>query len=350
MIPLSLVDRKINIKANFQLNDFKRSKYGEFCLNTFLNRYLAGNRSLKESRSLSRKRLALVTSHIGYLDPEAVDLVAQMNNYENAKKIFSSTSTISIETLLDANKLVASENIKSGSIREMQNWIGGDTPNKALHVPPPPEYLDELINDWLAFVNCSSLAEEVIAIIGHNQLLSIHPFTDGNGRVARLFLHVLLEKKYGDIIHPILYRIHEEYGEYINAINSTLEEEGLSNNLHDFWNKSLLWGNNLMKKLHEILEVGQSEIFRIISLRPISKDAQILIGHLWSQPIVCELGLFKHFGWNFYTSQSAIKELINANLLFPRKLRQPENAIIYDCPLIFDVWKELDNLIFSYKE
>ncbi len=85
----------------------------------------------------------------------------------------------------------------AGTIRDRQNWIGGNAynPGRADFVPPPPEYVKELMADLVAFVNRSDLPPAVQAAIAHAQFETIHPFADGNGRVGRALVHVVLRRR-----------------------------------------------------------------------------------------------------------------------------------------------------------
>ncbi len=93
-----------------------------------------------------------------------------------------------------------------GEFRTSQNWIGGSRPGNAVYVPPPPEKLPECIGDLEKFINDipDKTPTLIKAALAHVQFESIHPFLDGNGRVGRLLITVLLcsEKILKD---PLLY-------------------------------------------------------------------------------------------------------------------------------------------------
>jgi len=78
----------------------------------------------------------------------------------------------------------------AGRLRDVQNWIGGSdySPRDALHVPPAPERVPELMADLVAYLNRDDVPVMVQAAIGHAQFESIHAFTDGNGRIGRLLM------------------------------------------------------------------------------------------------------------------------------------------------------------------
>jgi Fic family protein len=83
-----------------------------------------------------------------------------------------------------------------GRLRMVQNWIGGnDNPCGADFVPPPPEYVPDLLADLCEAVNDDLLPPIVQAAIVHGQFETIHPFDDGNGRTGRALIHVVLRRR-----------------------------------------------------------------------------------------------------------------------------------------------------------
>lgn len=81
-----------------------------------------------------------------------------------------------------------------GEFRRSQNWIGkpGDTLNQASYVPPPPDALGEQLARWERFLHDRTQPPLVHAALVHYQFEAIHPFLDGNGRVGRLLITLLL--------------------------------------------------------------------------------------------------------------------------------------------------------------
>jgi len=84
-----------------------------------------------------------------------------------------------------------------GEFRRSQNWIGppGCTLSDATFVPPPPDRLMECLGAWETFLHDDSLPPLVHAALAHSQFEAIHPFLDGNGRVGRLMITLLLVVK-----------------------------------------------------------------------------------------------------------------------------------------------------------
>ena len=89
---------------------------------------------------------------------------------------------------------VRGANKQPGEIRQSQNWIGGTRPGNAVFVPPPPEQVPPLLSDLEKYIHGDDdLHPLVRAGLAHVQFETIHPYLDGNGRIGRLFITLLLE-------------------------------------------------------------------------------------------------------------------------------------------------------------
>jgi Fic family protein len=97
-------------------------------------------------------------------------------------------------------------NKSPGEFRRSQNWIGGIRPGKAQFVPPPPEMVMELMSDLEKFIHDEDqkLPSLIKAALVHVQFETIHPFLDGNGRLGRLLITLMLCAD-DVLIKPILY-------------------------------------------------------------------------------------------------------------------------------------------------
>ncbi len=111
-----------------------------------------------------------------------------------------------------------------GVLRQTQNWIGGSwyNPLRAAYVPPQPDCVPALVDDLMAFVNDSSLPKVAIAAIAHAQMVTIHPFVDGNGRISRALGHVALRRAglCARSIAPVSLVLATSKEQYIRALTS----------------------------------------------------------------------------------------------------------------------------------
>jgi Fic family protein len=101
---------------------------------------------------------------------------------------------------------VRGDHATPGELRRSQNWIGpvGCTLANATYVPPPPDVLMECLGAWEGFLHDESLPALVQSALAHYQFETIHPFLDGNGRVGRLLITLLLHHR-GVLPMPLLY-------------------------------------------------------------------------------------------------------------------------------------------------
>lgn len=93
-----------------------------------------------------------------------------------------------------------------GEFRKSQNWIGGDRPGNAIFVPPPADKVMECLGDLEKFLHNDPVKTPVLikAALAHVQFETIHPFLDGNGRLGRLLVTLILCSE-NALSDPILY-------------------------------------------------------------------------------------------------------------------------------------------------
>ncbi len=97
--------------------------------------------------------------------------------------------------LMDGLTTVRGGNKRSGEYKKDQNWIGGATIQAARFVPAPPKEADEAMNMLERFINREApeaIPPLIEAAIVHYQFETIHPFSDGNGRVGRILIPIIL--------------------------------------------------------------------------------------------------------------------------------------------------------------
>ena len=124
---------------------------------------------------------------------------------------------------------VRGRDLTPGELRRTQNWIGhsGCTLNEASFVPPPPHEVPEALSQLEKFIhNPGNLPKLVWIGLVHAQFETIHPFLDGNGRVGRLLIILLLCEQQV-LARPILYLSHyfkQHRQEYYERLQSVRDE------------------------------------------------------------------------------------------------------------------------------
>jgi Fic family protein len=138
------------------------------------------------------------------IDPRAARgsariVAANVSAMEEAIAIGDRTAPVTVDDLLaiHAVLMAGDERARPGRVREEQNWIGGRlaNPSDAAFVPPPEGLIAPLLEDLLTFMARDDLPAVPQAAVAHAQFETIHPFIDGNGRVGRALIHVVLRRR-----------------------------------------------------------------------------------------------------------------------------------------------------------
>jgi Fic family protein len=122
---------------------------------------------------------------------------------------------------------------RPGEFRTSQNWIGGPTAAEAVFVPPPPEHVAECMASLERFLNNEPdpTPSVIKAALAHVQFETIHPFLDGNGRLGRLLVPLILHVD-GLLERPLLYlslyfkQRREEYYARLGRVRTEGDWEG----------------------------------------------------------------------------------------------------------------------------
>lgn len=120
-----------------------------------------------------------------------------------------------------------------GEFRRQQNWIGGSRPSLAMFVPPPPDRLQQCLDEFERFLHEDPPTVPLLvkAAMAHAQFETIHPFLDGNGRLGRLLITLLLCAE-DAMAQPILYLSlyfkanREEYYQRLQLVRERADWEG----------------------------------------------------------------------------------------------------------------------------
>jgi Fic family protein len=134
------------------------------------------------------------------VDVTATEVLGNIDAMASAIRNIALGDPITLDLLLDFHRrLLTGTRLEThaGVIRSAQNWIVGSDYNlcSAAFVPPPPEFVRDLLDDLCCFCNQDSLPAVVQAAMAHAQFETIHPFVDGNGRTGRALIHFVLRRR-----------------------------------------------------------------------------------------------------------------------------------------------------------
>lgn len=176
-------------------------------------------------RRLARAMYADATGRGG--DRRAAEVVGNVQAMERAIELGSSARPMDVSDILEIHGMLlrhADDHAIAGMLRESQNWIGGSDwhPIGAAYVPPPPDLVPALLNDLCSFADRRDIAPVAQAAIVHAQFEHIHPFADGNGRVGRALIYVVLTSRgeIADYLPPISLALGAEPKGYVEGLGS----------------------------------------------------------------------------------------------------------------------------------
>jgi Fic family protein len=203
-----------------------------------------------------------------------------------------------------------------GEFRRSQNWIGspGCTLNTAKYVPPTPEELMNCLSSFEKFLHFKTLPPLIHIAMCHYQFEAIHPFLDGNGRMGRLLITLLLiERKV--LPTPVLY-----LSAFFEATRDEYYRQLYNVSSNGTWNDWILYflhgvtiqASDVLSRAERIntlivdwqIQVGQSE-----------GVAHLIVKQLAVNPYITAKKASETLGVAFTTAQRAITKLENLGIL-----------------------------------
>lgn len=213
---------------------------------------------------------------------------------------------------------VRGQDKQPGEVRRSQNWIGGSRPGNAQFVPPPPEEVMNCLTDLECWIHSGdSLPPLIKAGLAHVQFETIHPFLDGNGRIGRMLIGLLIEH-WGLLNQPLLYlslafkQRQQEYYQRLAAVRSEGDWEGWTEFFLDCVNEAAGDGIRVAQSLNALIARDRE---KIVKHERSTVAAIQLLEHLPSHPIITNAIATKLLGLTAPPTRKAIDLLESAGIL-----------------------------------
>lgn len=221
-----------------------------------------------------------------------------------------------------------------GEFRHSQNWIGGTRPGNALFVPPPPQHIE----DCMAALERSIHSEDelvlpalVRAALVHAQFETIHPFLDGNGRVGRLLI-VLMLFDAGVLDQPLLYLSYyfkQHRDEYYRLLN-TVRAEGDWEAWLDFFLEGVeSTATSAVQTAHQLLSLFRDDAARVRTLGRAAANALRVFDAFRARPLATLNDLTERTGVSYPTVARAVEALENLGIAREITGRKRERVFAY---------------------
>lgn len=236
-----------------------------------------------------------------------------------------------------------------GEVRRTQNWIGGSRPGNAAYVPPPPHLLGEVLSAFEKYLHADhKLPPLVRAGLLHVQFETIHPYLDGNGRIGRLLVTLLLEH-WNLLTKPLLYlslffkRHRDDYYRRLNAVRRDGDWEGW---LDFFLDGVATIADEAVASARELFALIAADRARVLEHDRMSVVGLRLFELLPRHPVVTVASVMKLVQTTKPTAGKAIDLLETTGVLVETTGRKRDRSFVYQHYLDrLRVGTELDGLV-----
>ncbi len=206
-----------------------------------------------------------------------------------------------------------------GEFRRSQNWIGGTRPGNASFVPPPADEVQECMNQLELFLHDVPEPTPPLlkAALAHVQFETIHPFLDGNGRLGRLLITLLLCEQ-GALREPMLYlslyfKTHRQrYYELLNSVRLTGDWESW---LGFFAEAVTYTSNQAVQTAQQLHDLSKQDRTRIGDLGRAARSALQVHRALMERPVANSNSLVAKTGLTPASVNNALGHLVRLGIV-----------------------------------
>ena len=261
---------------------------------------------------------------------EAKSRVGEVYNYSKALREclerIGAGEDISLDMIRHAHRILLDRapghGKKPGMVRTEQNWIGSErlhtSIRDAAYVPPAEHLLDGLLSNLVRFILSPppNMPVLVLCAVAHYQFESIHPFRDGNGRIGRLLVPLILARQ-RTLSRPLLSLssyIEENKAEYYDRLQDVRQYSKWTEWLEFFLKGVIKCSVEALNATDRMMEL-KSEYERNLRDARSPKSAVILAGNLFSSPVVSIPAAADHLKMTYASARNAVMHLVDAGIL-----------------------------------
>jgi Fic family protein len=221
-----------------------------------------------------------------------------------------------------------------GQFRRVQNWIGGNRPEAAHFVPPPPQQVEECMAALEQFIHSenSELPMLVRAAVAHVQFETIHPFLDGNGRVGRLLIALMLHDS-GMLAQPLLYLslyFRRHRATYYELLDQVRHEGDWEVWVDFFLDGVVVTAENAVTTAQRLSSLFATDQARIQGLNRVAGSVLRVFVTMREHPVMSLNELCHRTGITFPTASKAVNTLMGLGIVRELTGRRRKRVYIYD--------------------
>ena len=221
-----------------------------------------------------------------------------------------------------------------GEFRTSQNWIGGTRPGNAGFVPAPPAQVQDCMAALEQFLHDDAFPHSplVRAALAHVQFETIHPFLDGNGRLGRLLIALVLHHA-GVLRQPLLYLslyLKQHRGEYYRLLDAVRRDGDWEAWVDFFLEGVQRTSNGAVETAHRLLALFRDDGERVAALGRPAANALRVFGALRRRPLATINDLVARSGVSYPTAARAVQSLENLGIVREITGRRRDRVFAYD--------------------
>jgi Fic family protein len=205
-----------------------------------------------------------------------------------------------------------------GEFRRSQNWIGGTRPGNAQFVPPPPHRLDDCMAALERFIHGDvPLPALIKAGLAHLQFETIHPFLDGNGRVGRLLISLMLHDAHV-LRQPLLYLslyFKQNRSDYYRLLDAVRNDGDWESWVEFFLTGVAQTASAAVETAHRLLGLFATDERALIKAPGSSASVMRVFNALRAKPVATINDLSARAAVSFPTAARAIEVLTMAGVV-----------------------------------
>jgi Fic family protein len=206
-----------------------------------------------------------------------------------------------------------------GEFRRSQNWIGGTRPGNAFFVPPPPHLLDDCLGALERFFHSEdpALPPLIRAGLAHVQFETIHPFLDGNGRLGRLLITLILCEA-GVLREPILYLslfLKSHRDDYYRLLQEVRQAGTWETWMEFFLTGVAETAEQAVATARELIAMFEVDRQKIAGIGRAAPSALRVHELMQAHPIVTIPTVSSRLGVSFATARGALEKLVGVGVM-----------------------------------
>lgn len=235
---------------------------------------------------------------------------------------------------------VRGDHATPGELRRSQNWIGppGSTLTQATYVPPPHDEMLDDLGAWEKFLHDETLPPLVQTALMHYQFEAIHPFLDGNGRVGRLLITLLLMQR-GVLPLPLLYLsafFEATRRDYYDGLRAVTERSAWEDWLLYFLNGVARQSEDALSRAERINQ--QLDQWRDRVSRTGSGVALRLLDLLGTNPFITVRKAEAQLGVAYNTAAAALRRLVRLRIV--KQVGEARRDRVFCARALLDILEE----------